>query len=131
MPIKTKRQIIDLRNQINEHNHRYYVLDEPSIPDAEYDKLMRQLQQLETDSPNLITPDSPTQRVGSEPQNAFSKVQHTSPMLSLNNAFTDEEVIGFDEKIREQLQINKIEYVAEPKLDGLAVSLRYQQGILT
>ena len=131
MPIKTKRQIIDLRNQINEHNHRYYVLDEPSIPDAEYDQLMRQLQQLEADFPNLVTPDSPTQRVGSEAQSAFSKVQHISPMLSLNNAFTDKEVIGFDEKIREQLQINKIEYVAEPKLDGLAVSLRYQQGILT
>jgi len=124
------QQIESLREQINHHNYLYYVLDAPEIPDAEYDRLLRKLQELEADHPELITPESPTQRVGAEPLKAFLEVAHTVPMLSLSNAFEEQEVLDFDRRVREALEINKVTYAAEPKLDGLAVSLRYENGIL-
>ncbi len=120
-----------LRAEINRHNYQYYVLDEPLIPDAEYDRLLRELQQLEARHPELITPDSPTQRVGAEPLDAFGEVRHRIPMLSLENAFSEEEVRDFDRRVRERLGAKEeIVYAAEPKLDGLAVSLRYEDGLL-
>lgn len=130
MSEEVARRIQSLREQINEHNYRYYVLDDPSVPDAEYDRLMRALEELERAHPELITTDSPTQRVGAEPSGAFSEVIHEIPMLSLGNAFDEEEVTHFDRRIRERLGLDEIEYVAEPKLDGLAISLIYENGKL-
>ncbi|MDH5548111.1 MAG: NAD-dependent DNA ligase LigA [Gammaproteobacteria bacterium] len=123
-----KKRIDELRETIEYHNDRYYVHDDPEIPDAEYDRLMRELQQLETEHPELISPTSPTQRVGGKPLDAFSQVKHKVPMLSLNNAFSDEDVFDFDRRIREQLDLDVVHYCVEPKLDGLAISLRYEQG---
>lgn len=155
-------RIAQLRFEIEQHNHRYYVLDDPSIPDAEYDRLFRELQMLEARHPELLTPDSPTQRIGVSPLKSFaearpqhdaaepsgagvaashplpqaadfagnvSKVQHRTPMLSLNNAFSEEEVRAFDQRIREALGVAKAEYAVEPKFDGLAVTLRYRDGL--
>lgn len=119
-----------LRAEINDHNYRYYVMDEPAIPDAEYDRLMSELQNLEAANPDLITAESPTQRVGAEPSAAFETVAHEIPMLSLGNAFNDDEVTAFDRRIRERLNVEPITYVAEPKLDGLAISLMYEEGKL-
>jgi len=119
-----------LRERIRYHNYRYYVLDDPEIPDAEYDRLLRELQQLEQQHPELITSDSPTQRVGAEPLSAFGEVRHELPMLSLDNAFSDEELGEFDRRVRERLGVEVVEYTAEPKLDGVAVSLLYQDGRL-
>jgi DNA ligase (NAD+) len=120
-----------LRTEINEHNYRYYVLDEPSIPDAEYDRLMRELQVLEQQHPELITADSPTQRVGATPAKVFHEVQHEVPMLSLDNAFDEQEVLAFDQRVKDRLKIEEdIEYCCEPKLDGLAVSILYINGQL-
>lgn len=118
----------ELRKQINHHNYRYYVLDAPLIPDAEYDRLLRELQTLEEQHPELITPDSPTQRVGAAPLKKFGAVKHEVPMLSLANAFSEQEVLDFDRRVRERLETEEIEYSAEPKLDGLAVSLLYRDG---
>jgi DNA ligase (NAD+) len=125
---EAKEAIDKLILQINEHNHRYYVLDAPVIPDSEYDRLMRELEQLEAQYPELITAQSPTQRVGAEPVAAFGEVSHTIPMLSLANAFAEQEVRDFHRRICERLQQDEVTYVCEPKLDGLAVALRYQQG---
>ncbi|BAO43782.1 NAD-dependent DNA ligase LigA [Thiolapillus brandeum] len=119
-----------LREQIDYHNYRYYVLDDPEIPDSEYDRLMRELQELEAAHPELITPDSPTQRVGAQPLKEFHEVRHKVPMLSLGNAFSDEEMADFDERVRKLLKVEQVEYSAEPKLDGLAISLRYEHGRL-
>jgi len=120
----------ELRDQIEFHNYRYYVLDDPSISDARFDALMLELQALEDAHPELRTPDSPTQRVGGEPSAAFSQVVHSAPMLSLENAFSDEELQEFDRRTRERLDVDAVSYCAEPKLDGLAVSLRYERGVL-
>jgi DNA ligase (NAD+) len=125
---KIRLRAEELRRQIEDHNHRYYVLDAPIIPDAEYDKLFRELAELEAAHPELVTPDSPTQRVGGAPLDEFPQVVHATPMLSLNNAFADEDVIGFDRRAREGLGRDEIEYAAEPKFDGLAISLRYEGG---
>ena len=126
-----KQQIDQLREQLREHNYLYYVLDEPSIPDVEYDRLFQQLKHLETAHPELISSDSPTQRVGAQPLAAFQQVQHRIPMLSLDNVFNEEELIAFDRRIRERLNLEgEIQYVCEPKLDGLAVSLLYENGVL-
>ena len=125
------QQIQSLRATIELHNYRYYALNEPTIPDAEFDRLLRQLIQLEQQYPELITPGSPTQRVGAAPLAAFAPFTHRTPMLSLNNAFEREEVEAFDRRIGETLAIDKIEYSVEPKFDGLAVSLIYQQGQFT
>jgi DNA ligase (NAD+) len=119
-----------LRSQIDEHNHRYYVLDDPVISDAEYDRLLRELQDLENEHPELISEDSPTQRVGAAPLEGFETVTHAVPMLSLANAFDDDEVREFDRRIRERLDRETVEYVVEPKLDGVAIALRYESGRL-
>ncbi len=118
-----------LRDELTRHNHAYYVLDAPTVPDAEYDRLFRELQELEAAHPELQMPDSPTQRVGGASLSAFRQVAHEVPMLSLNNAFSPEEVAAFDRRCREGLQRDVITYACEPKFDGLAVSLRYEQGV--
>lgn len=124
-----KQRVRDLRAQIELHNYRYYVLDAPIIPDAEYDRLFRELQQIEHDYPQLIDAASPTQRVGASPLKAFAQVAHRVPMLSLGNAFEDTEAEAFDRRVREGLDVDRVEYAVEPKFDGLAVSLRYEHGV--
>jgi DNA ligase (NAD+) len=125
------RRVEALRETLNHHNYCYYALDAPEIPDSEYDRLFRELQALENAHPELITGDSPTQRVGSTPVKSFGEIRHEIPMLSLENAFSDEEVGEFDRRVRERLdQHQPVVYVAEPKMDGLAISLRYEQGLL-
>ncbi len=119
-----------LRRDINFHNYCYYVLDTPAITDAEYDRLFRELQQLEEAHPELICVDSPTQRVGAAPLGTFSAVKHRVPMLSLNNGFSEEDIEGFDRRVREVLDLNEVEYFCELKLDGLAVNLTYENGLL-
>ncbi len=126
---EAQTRIEQLRQEIIQHNRNYYIHDTPSIPDAEYDRLMRELQALEKEYPELQTPDSPTLRVGAEPLKEFGQVQHRIPMLSLDNVFDDAGVDDFDRKIREGLGREQIKYVAEPKLDGLSVSVRYENGI--
>lgn len=126
---KIKLRVQDLRAAIELHNYRYYVLDDPTLPDAEYDRLFRELQQLEHDHPQLITDNSPTQRIGAAPLAAFSQITHRLPMLSLNNAFDAAEVEAFDRRVREGLAVDSIDYAVEPKFDGLAVSLCYEQGV--
>ena len=118
-----------LRREIERHNHQYYVLDRPLIPDAEYDALFRELQELEARYHGLRTPDSPTQRVGAPPADTFAGVTHRAPMLSLNNAFDEGEVEAFDRRVREALGQEAVEYAVEPKFDGLAVSLIYERGL--
>lgn len=122
-------QITKLRETIDQHNYNYYVLDAPSIPDSEYDRLLRQLEELEQANPELITPDSPTQRVGAPALKSFSQVEHKVPMLSLNNAFEEAELAAFNRRICEGLAASEVKYTCEPKLDGLAVSLRYENGV--
>ena len=121
-------RIEQLRRLIAEANHRYYVLDDPSIPDADYDRLLRELEALEQAQPELVTEDSPTQRVGAVPAGAFAQVRHAVPMLSLANAFTDAEVGDFVRRIEQTLDVRDPAFSVEPKLDGLAVSLRYEAG---
>ena len=119
-----------LRAELERHNHAYYVLDNPSIPDVEYDKLFRELQGLEADYPELLTADSPTQRVGAAPLKEFPSCVHGVPMLSLNNAFAPEEVEAFDQRVRDGLEtIAAVDYAVEPKFDGLAISLTYENGL--
>lgn len=126
-----RRQIEELREKIRYHNYRYYVLDAPEISDAKYDRLFRQLVELEQAHPELITPDSPTQRVGAKPQEAFAQVTHRQPMLSLENAFGRQELVDFDARLKRYLNLRSaIEYTAEPKIDGLAVELVYENGRL-
>ncbi|MBX3647781.1 MAG: NAD-dependent DNA ligase LigA [Rhodocyclaceae bacterium] len=117
-----------LREEIARHNHAYYVLDAPTVPDAEYDRLFQDLLSLETQHPELVTPDSPTQRVGARPAPEFTQVTHRTPMLSLANAFGEEDVFNFDRRIREGLDCGEVEYAVEPKFDGLAISLTYREG---
>ena len=127
-----RQEIFELRRQIEEHNHRYYVLDDPLVSDAEFDRLFRRLLELERDHPDLATPDSPTQKVGAPPLAKFSTVQHTLPMLSLNNAKDAEELREFEERIQRFLKhSDPIEYAVEPKIDGLAVELVYLDGKFT
>ena len=122
----------ELRDIITEHNYQYYVLDDPRVPDAEYDRLFRELQDLEAQYPDIVTPDTPTRRVGASVETTFEEVVHRIPMLSLDNAFSDEELRDFDRRVRDRLKTEEdIEYVCEPKLDGLAVSLHYESGVLT
>ncbi|AMP06058.1 NAD-dependent DNA ligase LigA [Collimonas pratensis] len=122
-----------LAGELNRHNHSYYVLDNPSIPDAEYDQLFRELQALEREHPELNTPDSPTQRVGAAPLPQFEQVRHSIPMLSLGNGFEDNDIVEFDRRVRDGLDTHvdsEIEYAAELKFDGLAINLRYEDGVL-
>src|SRR5579863_8076339 len=125
-----EQRLRQLRAELQRHNHRYYVLDDPEVPDSEYDRLMQELKQLEAEHPDLVTPDSPSQRVGGAAVAEFGEVRHAVPMLSLDNAFSDEDVQGFDRRAREKLETDAIDYVAEPKLDGLAISLVYEKGVL-
>ena len=126
------KRAAELRADLERHNHAYYVLDAPTIPDAEYDKLFRELQGLEADYPELLTADSPTQRVGGAPLKEFPPRQHGVPMLSLNNAFAPEEVEAFDKRVRDGLEtIAAVDYAVEPKFDGLAISLTYENGVFT
>lgn len=129
---EAQRRIPDLRAQLEHHNYLYYVLDAPEIPDSDYDRLLRQLQELETEFPDLVTPDSPTQRVGAAPVKEFGEVRHAVPMLSLDDVFSEAELRAFDARVRDRLGVTTaVEYAAEPKLDGLAISLIYQDGQLT
>jgi len=130
-PDKARQKHAELRKEIEKHNYRYYVLDDPLLPDAEYDLLLQELIKLEEKYPELVTADSPSQRVGAEPLESFATVEHVIPMLSLANAFDEEEMQAFDRRIRERLGREHIEYAAETKLDGLAISLMYEKGTLT
>ena len=121
----------ELRRLIEHHNYSYYVLDDPEVPDAEYDRLMRELESLEATYPELITADSPTQRVSGTPMDGFETVRHRVPMLSLGNAFSDEEVADFYRRVSQGLERDDIIFAAEPKLDGVAISLTYVGGLLT
>ncbi|RPI13768.1 MAG: NAD-dependent DNA ligase LigA [Lysobacterales bacterium] len=127
---EASRRVDELREEIRRHDHRYYVLDDPEISDARYDALMRELRELEETHPGLRTPDSPTQRVGGAPAGAFGVVVHAVPMLSLENAFTEQDVRDFDRRVRERLDVESVRYSAEPKIDGLAISVRYEHGRL-
>jgi DNA ligase (NAD+) len=122
------KRVAELRRQIEHHDHRYYVLDDPDISDARYDALVRELRELEATHPGLVTADSPTQRIGGEPSRGFAEVRHSLPMLSLDNAFTEQDIVEFDRRVRERLDVESVEYSAEPKIDGLAISVRYEQG---
>ena len=131
MPSSAEREIEKLRDEIRHHEHRYYVLDDPEISDAEFDRLMRRLQELERARPDLVTPDSPTQRVGGAPTGEFPKVRHSVPMMSLDNVLSVEELTDFDHRVRQLSGRDRVEYVGELKLDGLSMSLVYENGILT
>ncbi len=126
---EARREVESLREQILYHDYRYYVLDSPEIADAEYDRLMRRLRDLEAEFPELITPDSPTQRVGGEPLSSFQQVEHRLPLLSLDNAFTQEELQAFHQRVQRWLEGQPLAYVVEPKIDGVAVSLVYENGV--
>ncbi|RQH07913.1 NAD-dependent DNA ligase LigA [Paraburkholderia dinghuensis] len=118
-----------LRAELERANHAYYVLDQPELPDAEYDRLFKELQQIESDHPELVTPDSPTQRVGGEAAAGFAAVIHDVPMLSLNNGFEDEDIVAFDKRVADALGKTDVEYACDLKFDGLAISLRYVDGV--
>ena len=131
MPAKDISKRIDtLREKIRHHEHLYYVLDNPSISDAEFDQLMNELKQLEAENPKLITPDSPTQRVGGKPREGFGKVPHSSPMLSLDNTYNEEDLRNWERRVHELSGRKDIEYVCELKLDGMSLALRYEDGRL-
>jgi DNA ligase (NAD+) len=129
MPKSSRERAEALRREIERHNYLYYVLDRPEITDAEYDGLFKELQELESAHPELVTPDSPTQRVGAPPLAEFAEVKHRTPMLSLSNAFEEDDVRAFDRRVREGLEVEEVEYAAEPKFDGLAISLAYRDGV--
>jgi DNA ligase (NAD+) len=131
IPLAPMERAAHLRTELARHNHAYYVLDNPTIPDAEYDRLFRELQELEQAFPDLVTSDSPTQRVGGAPLPQFEQVRHSAPMLSINNGFRDEDVVNFDRRVREGLKTEaQVEYHCELKFDGLAINLRYENGLL-
>jgi DNA ligase (NAD+) len=131
MPVKdAEKQIEALRDQIRHHEYLYHVVDRPEISDFEFDKLMQQLQQLEAEHPNLITPDSPTQRVGGKPREGFVKVRHSSPMLSLDNTYSEEELRAWERRVHELTGVKNVDYVCELKLDGMSLSLGYDDGQL-
>src|SRR5207245_6742913 len=122
-------RVEELRDLIRRHEHAYYVLDQPEVSDAEYDLIFKELRQIEEDRPDLLTPESPTQRVGGEASDQFAKVRHRSPMLSLQNAFDEAEIRAFDKRVRAAIG-DKVVYCAELKIDGLAISLTYAKGRL-
>ncbi|NBX58002.1 MAG: NAD-dependent DNA ligase LigA, partial [Gammaproteobacteria bacterium] len=128
---EVRQRVAALRREIEHHNYRYYILDDPEISDSEWDRLLQELQGLEQRYPELVTPDSPTQRVGATPTDEFAEVRHRIPMLSLDNAFSEDDLRSFDRRVRERLGVESdIDYSAEPKLDGLAISLTYERGVL-
>jgi DNA ligase (NAD+) len=129
--LEIKKEIEELREEIRKHNYQYYVLDQPLVSDYEYDQLMRQLIKFEQDYPRFVTPDSPTQRVGAKPLEQFMTAQHLSPMLSLSNAFSEQELLDFDQRIKKNISEQIYDYAVELKIDGLAIALLYENGILT
>ncbi|MCE3284778.1 MAG: ligase [Steroidobacteraceae bacterium] len=129
-PREATKRARELREQIEHHNYRYYVLDDPEVADAQFDALMQELQQLEARHPELADADSPTQRVGGQASREFRAVVHAVPMLSLENAFAEQDILDFDRRARERLDVERIVYSAEPKIDGLAITLRYERGRL-
>src|SRR5512137_2212929 len=124
------RRARELRELIENHNYRYYVLDDPEVSDAQFDALVRELKQIESEHPELADPDSPTQRVGGQAAREFREVVHAVQMLSLDNAFTEQDILDFDRRARERLDVERIAYSAVPKIDGLAITLRYEGGRL-
>ena len=120
----------ELRRELNYHNHRYYTMDDPVISDGQYDLLLRELREIEAEHPELLTADSPTQRVGGEPSSAFAEVEHSRPMLSLGNAFDFDELAAWHRRISGLLDGEAFDMVCELKIDGLAVNLTYQDGVL-
>src|ERR671926_335205 len=130
MPAATAKDIHEkiesLREKIRHHEYRYYVLDQPEVSDAEYDRLVNELKKLEAEHPDLITPDSPTQRVGGKPREGFVKVEHSSPMLSLDNAYNEQELRDWDRRVHDLSGEKNVEYVCELKMDGLSMALRYE-----
>ena len=128
--MKIKKKIKQLIETINEHNYKYYVLDDPIISDGEFDDLFRKLELLENKNPEFKFPHSPTQRVGTSPIGEFKTIEHKIPMLSLSNAMNVNDLLAFDTRIKKLLKTNSITYVAEPKLDGLGVELVYANGLL-
>ncbi|HKW33420.1 MAG TPA: NAD-dependent DNA ligase LigA [Candidatus Acidoferrum sp.] len=130
-PVNVKKEMEELREKLRYHEYRYHVLDEPEISDAAYDRLMEQLKELETAHPGLVTPDSPTVRVGGAPREGFTTVRHARPMLSLDNAFSYDALREWDRRVREGSGKEKIEYIAEHKFDGLSISLQFEDGVLT
>lgn len=130
IPAQVIERVRRLRQSIEQHNYSYYALAAPTIPDSEYDRLFAELIELERRYPQLISTDSPTQRVGTAPLKEFAQVIHRIPMLSLNNAFSDDDIIAFDRRVREGLELRDVEYSVEPKFDGLAISLAYEKGRL-
>ncbi len=126
---QVSREIDDLRDQIRRHDHLYYVEAKPEISDREYDRLMDKLRRLEQEHPDLVTPDSPTQRVGGQPLSEFESVRHSVPMLSIDNTYDEKDLRAFDDRVRKALGVKSVTYVLEPKVDGVAVSLRYEDGV--
>ena len=129
--MKPEIRITELQGILNDHNYRYYVLNDPIISDGEYDVLFKELESLEQAYPKLIHSESPTQRIGASPVTEFGTIQHQIPMLSLANAMTMDDLVAFNERTKKGLEINSITYVAEPKLDGLGVELIYKNGFLS
>ncbi len=125
-----EKKIEALRDKIRHHEYLYYVLDQPEISDQEFDQLMQQLKDLEAEHPSLITPDSPTQRVGGKPREGFVKVRHSSPMLSLDNTYNEEELRDWERRVHELSGRNDVDYVCELKLDGMSLALIYEDGKL-
>lgn len=130
MSLSDKQRLEHLRRELNHHNHLYYVDARPVISDQEYDRLMRQLIELESAHPQWITPDSPSQRIGGEPVEGFKTVEHSIPMMSIDNTYSEGEIRAFDERVRKALAGEEFQYVLEPKMDGIAASLRYEKGLL-
>src|SRR5882672_6394372 len=129
-PATIKREAEDLREKLRYHEYRYHVLDDPEISDAAYDKMLARLKEIEAEHPELVTPDSPTVRVGAQPREGFTTVKHARPMLSLDNAFSFDALRDFDRRVREGIGREEIEYIAEHKFDGLSISLLYENGVL-
>lgn len=130
MTSSPEKRIAGLREELNRHNYLYYVQAKPEISDQEYDRLMTELIDLETAHPELLTPDSPSQRVGGQPIGEFKTVEHTLRMMSIDNTYNEGELRAFDERVRKGLNGEQPQYVMEPKVDGVAVSLRYEKGLL-
>ena len=129
-PKDVEKKIEALREKIRHHEHLYYVLDNPEISDVDFDKLMQQLKNLEAEHPALVTPDSPTQRVGGKPREGFVKVRHSSPMLSLDNTYNEEELRAWERRVHELTGRSAVDYVCELKLDGMSLALWYEDGKL-
>src|SRR3954464_7261312 len=130
MASSVEKRIRQLREELNHHNHLYHVEARPQISDREYDRLMQELIDLERDNPDLITPDSPTQRVGGDVQTELKPVRHAVPMMSIDNTYSEDEVRAFDERVKKALDDQQPAYVLEPKIDGTSISLRYENGRL-